>query len=185
MPVLHLIVGPNGAGKTTFYRHVLQPATRLPFVNADEIARIRWPGKEEARGHEAALAAEQQRERLMAARKSFVAETVFSHPSKLELIRRAKAHGYLATLHVILVPEELTVVRVGLRVEQGGHSVPENKIRSRYRRLWGNVRAALKDADDACVYDNSRANKPYREVARYRDGEPEYPPQWPKWSPLK
>lgn len=185
MPVLHLVVGPNGAGKTTFYRMILEPATRLPFVNADEIARIRWPGFEEAHGHEAAQAAEQKRDRLITAGKSFIAETVFSHPSKLELIHRAKAQGYLVTLHVILVPEELTVVRVGLRVEQGGHSVPEDKIRSRYRRLWGNVKAALKDADDAYVYDNSRAGKPYREVARYRDGAPEYPPQWPKWSPLK
>ncbi len=185
MPVLALIVGPNGAGKTTFYRMILEPATHLPFVNADEIARSRWPGDEEAHGHAAAQVAEQQRDRLIEAGKSFAAETVFSHPSKRDLIRRAKQRRYLVTLHVILVPEELSVVRVGLRVAQGGHSVPEDKIRSRYRRLWGNVRAAIKDADDVYVYDNSRAGKPYREVARYRDGVPDYKPDWPKWSPLR
>jgi len=122
---------------------------------------------------------------LPAKGRSFVAETVFSHPSKLDLIRRARERGYLVTLHVILVPEELSVVRVKLRAAQGGHSVPENKIRSRYRRLWPLIQDALRLTDDAQVYDNSRAARPYREVARYRDGAPDGKPAWPRWSPLK
>lgn len=39
IPVLHVIAGPNGAGKTTYYEALLGPTTRLPFVNADQIAR--------------------------------------------------------------------------------------------------------------------------------------------------
>jgi predicted ABC-type ATPase len=181
MPVLHVVAGPNGAGKTTFCRHVLIQATRLPFVNADEIAKERWPGDEEAHGHDAAAAAEIERDRRLAAGTSFIAETVFSHPSKLELIRTAKARGYLVALHAVLVPEELSIARVGLRAQQGGHSVPIAKVRARYRRLWPFVHKAARMADEAVFYDNSRAAKPYREVARYRDGAAQYPPEWPDW----
>lgn len=181
MPVLHVIAGPNGSGKTTLCYRVLIPATHLPFVNADEIARERWPGDEEAHGHDAAAAAEKERDRRIAAGTSFIAETVFSHPSKLELIRTAKARGYLVALHVVLVPEDLSVARVGLRAEQGGHSVPIAKVRARYRRLWPLVHKAARMADEACFYDNSRAARPFREVARYRDGRTEYKPEWPRW----
>jgi predicted ABC-type ATPase len=41
---LDLVVGPNGAGKSTFVELTLAPL--LPgnaFVNADEIAKQRWP----------------------------------------------------------------------------------------------------------------------------------------------
>lgn len=181
MPVLHVVAGPNGSGKTTFCRRILIPATHLPFVNADEIAHELWPGDEEAHGHDAAAAAEKERDRRLAAGTSFIAETVFSHPSKLELIRGARARGYLVALHVVLVPEDLSVKRVQLRFAQGGHSVPVPKIRSRYRRLWSLVHTAATLADEACFYDNSRAAAPYREIARYRDGIADYKPEWPAW----
>lgn len=181
MPVLHVVAGPNGSGKTTLCQRVLIPATHLPFVNADEIARERWPGAEEAHGHDAAAAAERERDRRIATGTSFIAETVFSHPSKLDLIHRARTRGYLVSLHVVLVPEELSVARVGLRAEQGGHSVPIAKVRARYRRLWPLVHQAAGLADEACFYDNSRAARPFREIARYRDGAAEYKPEWPNW----
>ena len=184
MPVLHVVAGPNGSGKTTFCTRVLIPATRLPFVNADEIARARWPGREEAQGHAAAKAAEQERARLMAARRSFIAETVFSHPSKLDLVLRAGAAGYLVTLHIVLVPEELSVARVRLRAEQGGHAVPIAKVRARYRRLWPLLEKAALAADETVVYDNSRAATPFRVVARYRNGQAELRGAWPEWSPV-
>jgi peroxiredoxin Q/BCP len=44
--------------------------------------------------------------------------------------------GYLVTLHVFVVPEDLAVDRVENRVENRGHAVPENKIRERYARVW-------------------------------------------------
>lgn len=82
-------------------------------------------------------------------------ETVFSHPSKVELMTTAKDRGYRVHLHVVLIPEELSVARVASRVEHGGHDVPEHKIRGRYTRLWGHLRTALTVADDAWVYANS------------------------------
>lgn len=185
MPVLHVVAGPNGSGKTTFCRRILIPATHLSFVNADEIARARWPGHEQARGHDAARAAAQERDRRIEAGTSFIAETVFSHPSKIELIERARARGYLVSLHVMLVPEELAVARARLRAGQGGHSVPIAKVRARYRRLWPLLKNAVTVADDATVYDNSRAATPFCVIARYRDGAAEHEAAWPRWSPVR
>ena len=113
---------------------------------------------------------------------SFVAETVFSHPSKLHLITRARRSGYVVVLHIVLVPVELSVARVAERVVEGGHFVPEDKIRGRYARLWVLVSAAIGMVDHATVYDNS-APDVTRIVARFVDGDHAGTAQWPSWAP--
>ena len=182
-PVLHLLVGPNGAGKTSLYEHVLGPTTHLEFVNADIIAAARWPDDAAAMSYEAAVLATERRSELIETRTSFVTETVFSHGSKLKLVQSARDAGYLVSLHVVLVPEALAVARVTNRVEVGGHHVPEEKIRARYSRLWPLVTSAIVLVDNATVYDNSRAAKPFRVVARFERGVLVGQPDWPTWTP--
>jgi len=182
-PVLHLLAGPNGAGKTTYYERILGPATGLPFINADRIAQERWPGDPVSHGYDASALAAEERAAAIRERRSFISETVFSHPSKLDLLRAAGEAGYRRTLHVILIPEELAVQRVLVRVETGGHAVPEEKIRARCRRLWRLLREAIDYAEEAEVLDNSRAKAPFRVVARYADGRPLGAPDWPAWTP--
>lgn len=182
-PVLHLLAGPNGAGKTTFVERILAPVTGLPFINADVIAAQTWPGAEAEHAYEASRAAARRRQELLHERVSFISETVFSHPSKVELVRQATACGYLVRLHVVLVPVELSVARVAERVVRGGHDVPETKIRERHARLWTCVAQAREDADRTVFYDNSVAAQPFREVARYVEGRPMGTPGWPRWAP--
>ncbi len=186
-PVLHLLAGPNGAGKTTFYEEILWSATGLPFINADLIARRRWPNDASAHAYEAAREAAERRRKAIERRRSFVSETVFSHPSKVELLRQAKSAGYRCYLHAILIrfPEELAVERVRVRVLTGGHDVPEDKIRGRFRRLWKLVRQAIEFVDQAEVRDNTRARNPFRLVARYRRGELVGTADWPSWAPIE
>lgn len=182
-PVLHLIAGPNGAGKSTLYDYVLGPATHLPFVNADLVAAELWPEDPVGRAYDAALVAAERRADLIAGRTSFVTETVFSHESKLELLRAAREVGYLVTLHVVIVSEALAVARVASRVAVGGHDVPKDKIRQRYRRLWPLVAQAIGLADTATVYDNSRAARPFQVVASFERGVVVDRPDWPAWTP--
>lgn len=180
---LDLIVGPNGSGKTTFVSQFLTP--NLPtsaFVNADEIARARWPDDPAAHAYEAAQVAQETRAALLAAGHSFIAETVFSHPSKVQLALDAKESGYTVILHVLLVPEELAVLRVAYRVRAGGHDVPEQKIRERYKRLWTNVALAAAFADKATFYDNSRNEGP-QIVAELTAGMSTDRARWPDWTP--
>jgi predicted ABC-type ATPase len=180
---LDLVIGPNGAGKSTFVAFTLAPLLPgSPFVNADEIAKQRWPGAAERHSYDAARVAAATRTALISAGRSFIAETVFSHPSKLDLIAEAHARDYTVVLHVLLIPEELAVHRVRHRVLAGGHSVAEEKIRERHRRLWDLAVRAIGSCDSATVYDNSRHTGP-RIVARFAGGEPIGSPAWPEWTP--
>jgi predicted ABC-type ATPase len=183
VPVFHLLAGPNGAGKTTYYQEVLRKEIDLPFINADEIARKIWPDAQSEHGHQAAALAAEERAQAIRAGHSLISETVFSHHSKLELLRDAGEAGYLRVLHVILVPEELSVARVSLRVEVGGHDVPEDKIRSRFRRLWWLVAQAVLMVEEARIVDNSVAQRPFHRVARFVNGRAIGTPDWPRWTP--
>lgn len=184
-PVLHVLAGPNGSGKSTFAHRVLMPVTHLPFVNADELAAQHWPGNALAHAYEASALAARLRAEYLQRRTSFLTETVFSHPSKVELVRVAAGAGYLVHLHVMLLPLSVTEQRVGYRVGGGGHAVPAVKIRERYARLWALVAQARGIADRATFYDNSRAAAAFRVVARYERGQPSGRPDWPAWTPTE
>lgn len=185
MKRLDLVVGPNGAGKSTFVELTLAPL--LPggsFVNADEIAKRRWPDGLAEHAYEAARIAAGTRAKLIELGESFIAETVFSHPSKLDLVDAARAAGYIVVLHVLLIPEDLAVLRVRHRVEAGGHYVPEEKIRERYQRLWNLVGEAAAGADSATFYDNSVVTGP-RIVAQVTEGFVVGNADWPTWTPAE
>jgi predicted ABC-type ATPase len=180
---LDLVVGPNGAGKSTFVELLLEPLRpHVPFVNADVIAANRWPDDPEGHAYEAARIAARTRRRLLELGEPFIAETVFSHHSKLALVDEATAAGFRVALHVLLVPEHLAVPRVAARVAAGGHAVPEEKIRSRFRRLWPLVADAIPRTHSAQVWDNSRRDGP-NEVALFASGMPIGPCRWPDWTP--
>lgn len=182
-PDLYLLAGPNGAGKTTFYERVLS-ATGLDFINADRIAALRWPGEEVPHAYEAAAEAAALRERYIADQRSFITETVFSHPSKVELVRQAAEAGYRVHLRVLIVPVDLSVARVAQRVLEGGHDVPEAKIRQRHDRLWTHVVEAIDVAYETRVYDSSgQTGRDFVEVARYQYGTLLGDGSWPAWTP--
>ncbi len=182
---LDLVVGPNGAGKSTFVELVLAPCRPgVTVVNADVIAAARWPDDAAGHAYDAAHIAADTRDALIDARAPFIAETVFSHPSKLDLISRAQAAGYTVTLHALVVPEQLAVQRVAHRVAAGGHDVPEEKIRNRWTRLWPLVVDAIVRADLARVFDNSRFDGP-DEVGMFAGGFPVGSCRWPDWAPAE
>jgi predicted ABC-type ATPase len=176
---LDLVAGPNGTGKSTFVeRQLVKLLPGSVFVNADEIAKRRWANDPPAHAYEAA----ETREKLIELGRPFIAETVFSHPSKLELIDTAHGAGYTVVLHVLLIPEDLAVQRVAYRVRAGGHPVAESKIRERFHRLWTLVAEAITRCDQATVYDNSAIKGP-RIVAQMTDGFIVGSAGWPDWTP--
>lgn len=182
MSRLDLVVGPNGTGKSTFVEFVL--AERRPgvlFVNADVIAAERWPEDPMSHGHDAARIAAEIRDALVERGEPFIAETVASHPSKIDLVHRARRAGYYVHLIVVAVPEEFSVARVAHRVVAGGHDVPEDKIRERHRRLWGNLVTMIELSDSAEVFDNSGSGPVT--VATFVAGDVIGSPRWPAWVP--
>ncbi|HYD89140.1 MAG TPA: zeta toxin family protein [Vitreimonas sp.] len=166
-PTLFLIAGPNGAGKTTFYETVLKQRVQAPFINADIIQRDELKTTSLKAAYKAAEIAEDRRRELIAAGQSFVTETVFSHPSKLAMLQRAREAGFrLVVFHLQLSSPDLSVARVEARVEEGGHAVPAQKVRERFERNQALIKAAVLLADRGAVYDASALNKPPRLLAQ-------------------
>ena len=107
------------------------------FVNADLIARG-LPGDDRtAAAYRAAELAEIERRALVARGDTFVMETVFSDPvgAKLDFLRDARAQGYrIALVYIGLAHAALSQARVIQRVAQGGHDVPDDRIRAQLPR---------------------------------------------------
>ncbi len=171
-PILWALIGPNGAGKSTYQAKRLKPGRLgLEFVNADVLATQHWPGEESRHGYEASKLAARRREQLMADRVSFITETVCSHPSKVELLQDARAMDYRVWVTFIyLATEDLAVARTADRVRQGGHHVPEDKVRARYRRMPEHAVQAVRLADRAFVVDNSDFDRPHRTILIFEHG---------------
>ena len=111
---------------------------------------------------------------LLHHRQKFSFETVFSHPGKLDLMRQAKAAGYKVYLYFISTEDpDINVQRVKqIRVKQGGHDVPKDKIISRYHRTMANYKEAMELAYHAYVWDNSGQGATlFCELKRFDDNE--------------
>ena len=178
-PVIVALAGPNGAGKSTFYRAHLAEAG-LRFVNADVLSRELRIGP-----YEAAKVADSLRRELVKQRESFVFETVFSDPArdKLAFLKDAAAAGYTVILCFIGISGPATSEqRVAMRVSQGGHDVPADKLQTRYPRILANLRCALRELRHVWVFDNDDLRHPFRLVTVYANGQPTRPqkptPQW-------
>ena len=178
-PLLIALAGPNGAGKSTFYEAQLADS-ELPFVNANELALTSGVD-----AYQAAKMADQLRRRMIAERQSFIFETVFSDPvgDKLEFLNQAENAGYAVLLIFIgLAAPSLSDTRVAMRVSQGGHDVPTDKLIERYPRVMQNLRRALVEISNVRAYENSDLSSPYRLVAtREEGGVVELAGQAPEW----
>jgi predicted ABC-type ATPase len=166
-PIVVAIAGPNGAGKTTFYHAHVEPAG-LPFVNADRLA-----GDLDLGPYEAARMADSLRRELVHQHESFTFETVFSDPvgDKLEFLRKTATGGYTVVLCFIgLSSAKLSAERVAMRVSQGGHAVPVEKLKSRFPRTLANLKSAITDLPHVLVFDNSDLTRPYRQIAVFQNG---------------
>ncbi|HEY7884725.1 MAG TPA: AAA family ATPase, partial [Cellvibrionaceae bacterium] len=134
VPLMIVLAGPNGAGKTTFYFNELESNhPHLPFINADIIQHREMKDPDMAASYVAAKLAAERRELCLAQRQSFIWESTFSHPSKPELVHRARDAGYRVELiHISVETAAICIERVAQRLAEGGHNVPEHKIIERF-----------------------------------------------------
>jgi predicted ABC-type ATPase len=191
-PVFYLLAGPNGAGKSTLYRSALASGllpVNAEFVNADlhEASALQHITDPQERSAQARAWADARRSACLLQGLSFVSETVFSHPSKLDLMREARAAGFAVVLLVVCVndPHQL-LGRVAQRVAEGGHDVPPERILARYPRTLQHLKEAIPLADLALLYDTSGVGRHgvsgSKLVARWRHGQWHWqvqrPPAW-------
>jgi predicted ABC-type ATPase len=155
-PCLVIIAGPNGSGKSTLTQWLLDHGTDFgDYINPDDIARTLM-GSYEERVREAQAIADERRALFIGARQSFSFETVMSHPSKLEVLREARAAGFFVQMFFVATDDPLiNVSRVANRVAKGGHDVPVHKIMERYTRVLALLPEAVRLCDAATLFDNS------------------------------
>jgi len=93
--------------------------------------------KKDINSYHASFIATYMVHKLLSSGQSFCFETVMSHPSKIQLIEKAKYLGYKTYLYFVFTDNvELNIERVKLRVKQGMHHVDASLIKSRYPRTF-------------------------------------------------
>jgi len=162
MSDFYIYAGPNGSGKSTLYgQYPLNDS--IPFLNADcwvkdnpDIAHM-LDGKDKI--NKVQKEVEKQINQRISEGLSFAWETVFSHPGRLKIMKDAKDNGYNIHLFYITTKNpDINVARVRKRVSEGGHDVPEKKVRGRYWRSLSFLPEMIIIADEVVVFDNSEEN---------------------------
>ena len=135
MPRLYIISGCNGSGKTTAsYTMLPEMLDCSEFVNSDEFAKGLSPFNPEKASIQASRYMIMKIRYLLKKQKDFGIEATLATRTLLKTIRLAQDAGYTVTLlYFWLNSPELAVERVAARVEAGGHDIPEETIRRRYR----------------------------------------------------
>jgi predicted ABC-type ATPase len=165
--VLHggqLDLGPFGVSADD--REVRETFTSSAFLKqnnlADAAAVLRCDGRVidfsglAMNSYYASVLADFLRRKLLAGSVSFTFETVMSERGKVGLLGEARSLGFRTYLYYIATEDpEINVSRVALRVTQGGHDVPKEKIISRYHRSLSLLREASRQADRAYFFDTS------------------------------
>ncbi len=117
----------------------------------------------------AQLLARYLRECMLRDKRRFTFETVFSHDSNLDIMRRAAKAGYKVYLYFVSTESpEINKFRVKFRVSQKGHDVPEVKIEGRYYRSLELLYEAAEIAYQCFFFDNSVDNEPFKLVNHFK-----------------
>jgi predicted ABC-type ATPase len=131
-----LIGGPNGAGKSTVAPRLVERAfSSIEFVNADVIASGLSGLHPDREAFAAGRIMLQHIHRLAAARRDFAFESTLASRTFAPFLKRLRASEYETHLvYIALRSPDVAVERVRTRVAAGGHAVPEDTIRRRFRR---------------------------------------------------
>ena len=79
-----------------------------------------------------------------------------SSPDKIDLLKKAQELGFRTYLYYVATENpKINISRINYRVSSGGHSVPKDRIISRYYRSLDLLRNAVKYTNRAYIFDNS------------------------------
>jgi len=164
-----MFAGPNGSGKSTIFDdiNVNYDVDLGIYLNADDFIKthtlyekasedgyaidlkfeedkiINPNGK--THSYEASILTDFIRSQLIGRGEKITFETVMSHRSKVEILRRAHTEKYRNYLYFICTENaEINKFRVEERVRNGGHPVAPKKIEERYYRSLKLLREAVK-----------------------------------------
>lgn len=130
--LLYIIAGANGSGKSTL-AEVLLKEKKLEFLNADEIAKEIAPNAINSVPISAGKIYFQRLDEYFRNNRSFAVESTLSGNNIVRIINKARKQNYkIILVYSFLQNCTICIERVKKRVENGGHSVPEEDIIRRY-----------------------------------------------------
>jgi predicted ABC-type ATPase len=159
-----VLAGVNGAGKSSVAgESIIQSGGEYynPDIMTRSIMEKRGASLYEANS-EAWQKGKDALERAIASCGSFTFETTLGGNTITEILLHA-AEEKKAEIHLLFVglsSVELYIKRVKQRVSQGGHDIPEDKIRSRYTTSPQNLIRLIPFLSSLYVYDNSASGDP-------------------------
>lgn len=155
---LFIISGCNGAGKTTASYTILPEILDCKeFVNADEIAKGLSPFQPEKVSIEAGRIMLNRIKELIESGENFAFETTLSTRSYTHTVKKAQEKGYnVVLLFFWLQRVELAIERVKERVREGGHNIPNDVVKRRYKKgIYNLFELYLPVIDSVLIFDNS------------------------------
>ena len=169
-----IIAGPNGAGKSSLLENTeIEDFGRSiwiinPDILASRIGEIEGL-QPDAANLEAVRRIEAWLHSSIRAHQTVGVETVLSTGKYRSLVTDAKRLGFeIRLIYVLLYSVHHHIERVRIRVAKGGHAVPADKIRKRYKLSLEQLPWFLRQADIAWLFDNSGATP--RLIGRKQDG---------------
>lgn len=125
------------------------------YINSDDIA-AGLTGDDVERSRKAQFAADRLRYDCLNRGADFTFETVMSHPSKIDFMRKAREAGYFVQLVFVGIEDPaINVARVKQRVSLGGHDVPSDRIVERWKRTMAALPEAIRISNRALLFDNT------------------------------
>ncbi|GAB6012445.1 hypothetical protein [Viscerimonas tarda] len=138
--------------------HTLLEKARLNGYNIDlscENNTIRSRANE-SNSYEASIIISFIVNKLLEKGRKFSFESVMSHESKIQLLRKAKENGYKNYLYYVCTEDvQINLNRVAARVKMGGHGVDREKVIKRYYESLNLLADAVKLTYRSYIFDNS------------------------------
>lgn len=107
----------------------------------------------------ASVAVDFLRVKLLQQQTNFTFETVMSHPSKVEILKRAQESGYRTYLYYVATDDPMiNISRVENRVKLNGHAVAPDLVEKLYHRSLNLLIEAIRYTHRAYIFDNSTDN---------------------------
>lgn len=168
MASLIIIAGPNGAGKSTNAKRILKGISADTDLSYD-FDMVKWDFyKADPFDHEYREIMAHNRatedftsvaETAIKENKTFCFETNFFTPDIMYWPERFQEAGFKIILVFLgLDTVETSILRVAKRVATGGHHVPENQIRERYKGSLENVNKHYYNFNKFYLIDGSNKN---------------------------
>jgi predicted ABC-type ATPase len=163
-PQIYVLAGVNGAGKSSVVGATIRDKGG-EYYNPDEAARTIMAANPGLGQTEANAAAWEQGRRLLQRAidegLDFTFETTLGGNTMPALLAEAATRGIEVRLFFVgLDSAEAHIERVRQRVRAGGHDIPEDAIRRRYRHSRINLIKLLPALTELRMYDNTATADP-------------------------